>query len=155
MNQRVKQVASELEDHLGYWLRLASNHVSQAFQRKVEERGVTVAEWVVLRVLFEAEAMHPSALAERLGMTRGAVSKLVERLLRKKLADRTFAADDRRFQTITLTPTGKRLMPQLARLADANEREFFGHLPAGEVADLVRRLRALATRHGWRHPPTE
>ncbi|MEI9903207.1 MAG: hypothetical protein WDN06_03970 [Asticcacaulis sp.] len=49
---------SHLEAHLGYWMRFVSNHVSQAFARKVEAHGVTVAEWVVLRELFEG-AMPP------------------------------------------------------------------------------------------------
>jgi hypothetical protein len=40
---------SQLEAHLGYWLRAVSNHVSHAFKMKVETHGVTVAEWVVLR----------------------------------------------------------------------------------------------------------
>ncbi|HYD07668.1 MAG TPA: MarR family transcriptional regulator, partial [Reyranella sp.] len=33
---------SDLSDHLGFWLRLVSNHVSQAFAAKVASRGVTV-----------------------------------------------------------------------------------------------------------------
>ncbi|MEG2964613.1 MAG: MarR family transcriptional regulator, partial [Janthinobacterium sp.] len=40
---------SELEAHLGYWLRFVSNHVSHSFQKKAEANGVTVSEWVVLR----------------------------------------------------------------------------------------------------------
>ena len=71
---------SQLEDHLGYWLRFVSNHVSQAFTRKVENRGVTVAEWVLLRALFDTGEANPSQLADILGMTRGTVSKLVDQL---------------------------------------------------------------------------
>ena len=66
---------SALESHLGYWLRYVSNQVSHAFAPKVQARGVTVAEWVVLRERYDKE-VRPSALAERLGMTRGAISKL-------------------------------------------------------------------------------
>ena len=40
---------STLEAHVGYWLRFVSNHVSQAFRRKVEARGVSVSEWVAMR----------------------------------------------------------------------------------------------------------
>lgn len=53
--------------------------MSHAFSRKVQARGVTVAEWVVLRELYDGDSM-PSALAERLGLTRGAISKLADRL---------------------------------------------------------------------------
>lgn len=43
----------DLTAHLGYWLRYVSNHVSQAFARKVEANGVTVAEWVLMRRLLD------------------------------------------------------------------------------------------------------
>jgi hypothetical protein len=40
---------SGLEDHLGYRLRHVSGHVSGAFARALQARGVSVAEWVALR----------------------------------------------------------------------------------------------------------
>ena len=55
---------STLEDHAGYWLRYVSNHVSHAFARKVEAQGVTVAEWVLLREMFNTGAANPSQLAD-------------------------------------------------------------------------------------------
>ena len=69
----MSEPVSDLETHLGYWLRYVSNHVSQAFARKVEARGVTVAEWVVLRELYDADDALPARIAERIGMTRGAI----------------------------------------------------------------------------------
>ena len=90
--------AAALADHLGYWLRYVSNHVSQGFARRLEGRGVTVAEWVILRELFDVEAMVPSQLAEKLGLTRGAISKLADRLVAKALIVRTASTEDRRSQ---------------------------------------------------------
>ncbi len=43
----------------------------------------------------------PSKLADALGMTRGAISKLVDRLLAKKLLSRTAGKDDKRFQSVS------------------------------------------------------
>ena len=75
---------SSLESHLGYWLRYVSNHVSHAFAVKLAGSEVTVAEWVVLRELYDSESA-PSDLADRLGMTRGAISKLADRLIAKDM----------------------------------------------------------------------
>ena len=58
-------MASDLETHLGYWLRFVSNHVSHAFSLKLQARDVTVAEWVVLRDLFDGDGVPPSLLADR------------------------------------------------------------------------------------------
>jgi len=150
-----KSNVSELEEHVGYWLRFVSNHVSHAFSRKVEGQGVTVAEWVLLRKMLDAGTANPSQLAESVGMTRGTVSKLVERLSRKKLAVRSLSQGDRRYQTVELTTAGKRLVPILAQLADENDREFFGHLEPDEKASLVNLLQGIVRRHGWKDQPVD
>jgi DNA-binding MarR family transcriptional regulator len=146
---------STLEDHVGYWLRYVSNQVSHAFARKVEAQGVTVAEWVLLREMLDAGPANPSQLAVAVGMTRGTVSKLVERLCRKKLAERSSSDDDRRYQTVELTATGKRLVPVLAQLADENDREFFGHLKPEERTKLVSLFEDIVRRHGWKDLPVD
>ncbi len=146
---------SGLESHLGYWMRYVSNHVSYAFGLKVELRGVTIAEWAVLREVFDAGPVNPSVVAEKLGMTRGAISKLVDRLCHKKLATRTHSKKDRRFQTIALTAAGRRLVPQLAELADENDRHYFGHLTGAQQTELAELLRAMVRRHGWKDVPLD
>jgi len=148
-----KKPTSTLEDHTGYWLRFVSNHVSHAFARKVEARGVTVAEWVLLREMLDAGAANPSQLADAVGMTRGAISKLVERLCRKKLAVRSSSDGDQRYQTVELTAAGKRLVPVLAQLADENDREYFGHLKAEDKTWLVSLLQGIVRQHGWKDLP--
>ncbi len=135
---------SDLEDHLGYWLRMVSNAVSQEFARKVTAEGVTVAEWVFLRSLFAQDGIAPSLLADRMGMTRGAISKLGDRLVAKGLVARKDS--DGRGQVLSLTPEGRARVPLLARLADRNDAEFFGTLTAEDRALLDRILRTLVER---------
>ncbi len=144
-----------LDSHTGYWLRAVSNHVSAAFARKVEAKGVTVAEWVVLRALADEPTTRPARLAERLALTPGAVSKLADRLEAKKLIARTPLPDDRRAHTLALTDTGAALVPELASLADANEAEWFGALSPDDRAALDRILRQLANQHRLRAAPLD
>lgn len=144
---------ASLESHTGYWLRMVSNAVSQSFARKVEGSGVTVAEWVMLREMYEAGETSPSRLAASSGLTRGAVSKLVERLVQKKLAMRAEADDDRRYQDVKLTAAGRALLPDLAALADRNDEEFFSCLSAGERATLIATLRKLAAANNLKQIP--
>lgn len=146
---------SGLEDHLGYWLRFVSNHVSQGFVRKVEALGVTPAEWVVLRELFRLGDVPPSRPAESLGMTRGTISKLVARLASKGLVAQTAAAGDRRYRTLSLTPAGRDLVPALAAAADANEREFFAALDPARRELLMDILRDIVRINGFQAVPLE
>lgn len=143
---------SPLAAHLGYWLRYVSNHVSHAFARKLEGEGVTVAEWVVLRELHDGDAA-PSRLAERLGLTRGAISKLADRLVAKALVERTARSDDLRAHTLALTPEGKALTPRLSALADRNDAEFFDHLSPQDRAAVLRIMKGVVDRRGLTAPP--
>jgi DNA-binding MarR family transcriptional regulator len=137
---------SPLTDHLGFWLRTVSNHVSHAFAAKVAARGVTVAEWVVMRTLYGKAPMAPSRVAAQIGMTRGAITKLADRLIEKSLIVRRASADDGRAQTLALTKRGMELVPTLAALADRNDGEFFDHLSADERKRLERLLKSLVER---------
>lgn len=146
---------SHLEDHTGYWLRFVSNHVSQAFARKVEARGISVAEWVVLRILFEKEAEAPSTIANRLGMTRGAITKIADKLIAKMLILRAANPADGRAQALNLTAKGRRIVPELAALADQNDLDFFGHLSAADRKALTRILKEIVAGQALSTVPVE
>jgi len=146
---------SPLEAHLGYWLRFVSNHVSHAFKMKVERQGVTVAEWVVMRALFDEDGVKPSELSETIGMTRGAISKLLDRLATKELVVVRGDTLDRRAQLVTLSALGRRLVPKLAELADENDAETFGHLTAEQRTMLLSLLRSIVDRLGLNSPPID
>lgn len=124
---------------------MVSNAVSQSFARKVESAGVTVAEWVFLRVLYDVDRIAPSLLAERMGMTRGAISKLADRLLEKNLIIREANQDDKRAHVLALAPEGRALIPKLAELADANDAAFFRALTPDERIGLEKLLRKIAS----------
>ena len=102
---------SGLTAHLGFWLRYVSNYVSHAFALKLAAKGVTAAEWVMMRALYDSDPTPPSRLANDLGMTRGAITKLADRLIRKSLVARKADPADGRAQTLTLTSRGRSCCP--------------------------------------------
>ena len=146
----------EYKKFIGGWLRTVSNKVSNSFTRKLESSGVTVAEWVVLRMMHECgPTVSPSEVAQRTGLTRGAVSKLVERVTKKDLVVRTESKTDRRYQEIKLTPKANRLVPKLTKLAQENDAEFFSCLTPSEQKTLVRLLKKVATENQVPEIPTD
>jgi DNA-binding MarR family transcriptional regulator len=148
-------MVSGLEDHLGYWLRLVSNHVSQSFRERLDPHDVTVAEWVVLRALYGDEGIMPSQLAQRLGLTRGAVSKLLDRLAAKGLVAVRGDPSDGRALRVALTDPGRSLVPTLAAEADRNDAEVFGYLGEEERAALRRTVQGLVARLGLKGAPVD
>ncbi|CCE02447.1 MarR family transcriptional regulator [Bradyrhizobium sp. STM 3809] len=146
---------SQLADHTGFWLRMVSNAVSQDFARKVAGQGVTVAEWAFMRTLYDQDPMSPSALAGLMGMTKGAISKLADRLLVKGLIVRTETPQDRRAHRLSLTVEGKAKVPVLAALADDNDAAYFGVL-AKQDHDMLRSiLRGLAESRSLKVMPVD
>ena len=136
---------SRLTDHLGYWLRMVSNAVSGRFAARLAERGFSVAEWVLLRQLLDGD-LQPSELAARMGMTRGGITKLADRLVARGLVLRRPGRGDGRAVTLGLSDAGRAATPELARLADDNDRAFFGPLPEADRI-LLRRLMGDLARH--------
>lgn len=151
-----KLAASELVKHTGFWMRLVSNTVSHAFARKLEASGVTVAEWVILREMYRGDdTTSPSVVADLTGLTRGAVSRLIDRLLAKGLVTRSESSRDRRYQEIELTGSAIALVPKLAKLADENDEEFFHILSRQERNALLEILKKLAKSNGRSNLPID
>jgi predicted transcriptional regulator len=123
-------VPSDLTAHLGFWLRTVSNHVSYSFAGKLAAKNVTVAEWVMMRALYGKDSIPPSRLAEEMDMTRGAITKLADRLIGKSFVVRKASRHDGRAQT----------------LADRNDAEFFDHLSGAERETLERLLKRMVER---------
>jgi DNA-binding MarR family transcriptional regulator len=146
---------SELEDHVGFWLRFVSNHVSEQFRKLVEQNGVSVSEWVALREMYRHEQSSAADLMQALGMTKGAVSKIVTRLQAKGLAMRAPDSVDKRAQQLVLTAPGRALVPLLAGLADRNDAHFFATLSAAQRATLVGIMRQVVHDRQLRQVPVE
>ena len=148
-----EQPAAALETHLGYWLRLVSNEVSGAFERALQKRNISVAEWVALNQLEAGTDLTPARLAAAMGMTRGAISKVLDKLDEKKLVTRSVSPLDSRVQLLALTAPARRILPSLTGIADGNDRHFFAALGPQEQASLRHLLLKLAQAHRMRRIP--
>jgi DNA-binding MarR family transcriptional regulator len=153
MCEKRRSVVTALDSHLGYWLRLVSNHVSDAFAQALQERRVSVAEWVALRRIYDRSEISASEIAELIGMTRGAVSKVLDKLEEKRLIARTVWPEDNRVQWVTLTDTGAALLPELAAIADANDKQYFACLDSNEQSQLTRLMQKIAAANAWSDVP--
>lgn len=144
-----------LDAHLGYWLRRVSNRISGTFARSLQSQQTSVAEWVVLCQIQERPGISPGDLTSPLHMTRGAVSKILDRLEAKQWVTRTTRPDDHRSQLLSLTRAGRRILPQLAAIADSNDQQFFRCLEEAERSTLRLLLMKIAEFHQIEDVPVE
>ncbi len=152
--RRRSNPALYFELHIGYWMRRVSAHVQGASARALQKRHVSVAEWVVLCLILDKPGITPGGLAESLTMTRGAVSKIIDKLEAKKWVARSQKPGDGRVQLLFVTQRGSRVIPQLAKILDQHERKIFGSLEAKERAALRRLLKKLAEIHNVKKLPS-
>jgi len=105
--------------------------------------------------LQERPGTTPGELAEGLGLTRGAVSKIIDKLEAKNWIARSTKTGDGRVQLLSVTRRGGRVLPDLAEIADQNDRDFFDGLNADERALLRHLLGKLAEFHQIKDVPIE
>jgi DNA-binding MarR family transcriptional regulator len=154
-NSSIRPSICSFEAHLGYWLRRVSNVVSDEFARSLQSKRTSVAEWVLLRHLWDLGQATPGEMAEALTMTRGAISKIIDKLQSKDWIRSRINPDDNRVQLLSLTDAGRRVVPQLAEIADHNDQKFFACLDADERTALRHLLGKLASHHQMRKIPIE
>ena len=142
-----RRPAADLDRHLGYWLRRVSNHVSGEFARTLQTKRTSVAEWVVLCHVQDRPGITPGELAEALALTRGAVSKIIDKLEAKNWITGSTKPEDNRVRQFSLTRQGSRVLPELSEMADRNDRTFFDVLESGEKATLRHLLSRLVELH--------
>jgi DNA-binding MarR family transcriptional regulator len=152
--QRKAVRVSTVEAHLGYWVRYVGFRVSHELRLRTQKFGVTAAEWIVLRALYEAAEM-PSRLATGLGVTRSAISKLAKRLEAKELITRQKCSSDRRAQMLTLTVYGRVLVPTLAALADQTDVRNFGGMDPASRQTIRQVMKWIVRRDRLRFVPSD
>ena len=117
-------------------------------QSTVAERlrtiGLSVPQCDVLTTLTEAEGISQQELAQRLYVTKGNISGLLDRLERAGLVERRSTAADRRQYAVYLTASGRAAAERAIALQHELIAATLGRLPAENLAEFETLL--IATR---------
>jgi MarR family transcriptional regulator, organic hydroperoxide resistance regulator len=106
--------------------------------------GLSIPQFDVLSTLTEQEGLSQSDLAQRLYVTKGNVSGLIDRLVDAGYVERRSAPGDRRSNAVYLTPAGQKVAQDGIRLQKAFVAETLGKMSV----DDLKRLDSAIT--GWR-----
>ncbi len=127
-------------------LAFAANRVTSLARRRFEELlasesiTVTPEEWIVLAVLSESGSVNQTELAALLLRDRTTVTRLLDGLIRRGLADRRRSPDDRREIRTTLSDKGASLVGQITPLALRLRGELAEGISAEDLAATFRTL---------------
>jgi DNA-binding MarR family transcriptional regulator len=129
-------------DPFRVWLRFIrlNQRLYAAMGARLREIGLSIPQFDLISTLTESEGLSQQELAERLYVTKGNVSGLVDRLVAAGLVERRALAGDRRSNALYLTQQGRALAEEGIALQRAYVTETMGQLKPGDIATLERIL---------------
>ncbi|HEX8050333.1 MAG TPA: MarR family transcriptional regulator [Solirubrobacterales bacterium] len=144
---------ADFDPHREAWIAITQTHA--AITSRLQE-ALTAAElpplpWFeVLATLDRApeQRLKMGELAEALVITRGGLTKLVDRLIKAGLLERTFCETDRRVSYATLLPAGVELLEEMRPIVRGElALAFSANLTVAEADELrstLERIRGSA-----------
>jgi DNA-binding MarR family transcriptional regulator len=129
--------------HKEAWIALSKTHaaVTQRVQDALAAADFPPLPWYeVLAALGDAPEgrMKMGELAEALVITRGGLTKQVDRLIKAGLLERTFCESDRRVSYATLLPAGAEMLEEMRPVVIGELRLAFSQKLSVEQADGLR-----------------
>jgi len=115
------------EEHLDIFLRAHRTIAVRWAQIFAEGGAVPASEARVLTIILRTEnhRLRIDELAQELGMTKGAVSRIVDRLVKNGYVERQTSKADRRFVYASMTPEGREALRHVSRVFRSAFNEVF------------------------------
>lgn len=136
----VRQISERVAMGRALWRELVVGFASQ-----LGELHLGFTQLAALYVLAEGRTTTVSDLADALGRSPSATSRLVDGLVRRRLVERRPESEDRRQRTLWLTQRGQALLRVVDRARAEQFLSAVRPLPATERAIVAMGVAALAT----------
>ncbi|QBR89749.1 MarR family transcriptional regulator [Microbacterium sp. dk485] len=133
-------------------LRHALRHVSKQFsgqlQRRIQEHGVSHAEYVAMFALKRLPNLSSAEVSRWTGVTPQAGNQIVQGLLERELVQRHPSRDHGRVLLIELTDEGRRVIDACERDANDLENQMCQEMTGEQRSELMSLLRLAAAGLG-------
>lgn len=143
---------SSLQDHTAYWLNRLATSVLAKFESQLSKHDVTVAQFHILISLYHGDAETPLELAKFRDVDSGTITRVVDRMIAKRLVKRRRNAKDRRSITLKLTDKGKALISSVIVIADVEDDAWLAPLNHKELMRLKKIFGKLLEHQGITFP---
>lgn len=128
-----------------------SETLSYREEKLLKSYDLTCQQYNVLRILYvrrgEEEGVPFDTIRENLVTSVPDVSRLIDRLYKAGLVERTRCPDDRRCMLVKLTPEGKQRSKEAAEALAELHQDLLGHMDAEELESLKRLLSKAREPH--------
>ena len=111
--------------------------------RLLRPLNVSAAGGLVLGILRDHGPMSPSALGERLIVTRATVTGLVDSLEQHGFVRRSANPTDRRSLVVQITPAGHAVLQELRTIVHRNEKAWLSGLSDPDLRSYIEQLHQI------------
>jgi DNA-binding MarR family transcriptional regulator len=127
------------------WFRMVRlmARMQAAISERLRQIGISIPQCDVLTTLTEQEGVNQQQLAERLYVTKGNISGLLDRLEEAGFVERRAAASDRRQYSIHLTDSGRAMAERAIGVQHEWIASTLGRMTEGQLKALEAQVVAL------------
>lgn len=129
--------------NLGYLLNRCAARMAARFEAELAPHDISLAQWGALLAINETGEASPTDIAYRVGIDRGATTRLLARMEAKGLITRCSHEGDGRSVVLKLSTETATKMPDLLTLSKRVNREALSTFPEAEADALLSSLTAL------------
>lgn len=142
------QALDPAADPFRVWFRFIRLHrrATTTIAAELKTMGLSIPQFDLLSTLTEQEGLSQQELAERLYVTKGNVSGLLDRMVEADLVERRAIPGDRRSNALYLTRKGRELAERGIAVQRTYVQNTLGTLPPEDLADLERIVLAWRER---------
>lgn len=139
------------DSYIGYAITDVARLMRTVFERRVRDRGLTRAQWLVIARVHRRPGLSQSEVADLLEIEKATAGRLIDRMERKGWIERRAEPRDRRVNRLHLTREGTQLHKAIWPLAEATVDDALADLSGADrqaltgIMERVKgRLQALA-----------
>ena len=128
----------KLENQLCFPLYATSRMITRMYQPLLEKIGLTYPQYIVMLVLWEADALSVKEIGERVQLNTNTLTPLLKRMQELKYINRVRSTEDERIVLVNLTQAGQDM--KLKALEIPHELIASLNYPADKAIELKRLL---------------
>jgi DNA-binding MarR family transcriptional regulator len=134
------QARAQLRSGIGKLLRRAHRSYSRRLQDELATHGVSLAQYLHLRELWELNGLTQNELSQKVGIEKASSTAVLDALERNGLILRVRNAQDRRKVNVHLTPAGQNIRDVLSPAARGVAIQAVSDLSEAELDNLFSAL---------------
>lgn len=133
-------------DSIGFLIKRCGMAMTRLAERRFEAQSISFTQWQVLIWLAQRPHASPTELSTHMGHDMGALTRVVDELVREGKIRRDHRKEDRRAVDIAITPEGRRAALAGRRITADFQNELVASYSKAEVDLLISMLRGLLLR---------